>query len=190
MQMKRPSVSITLRILGLILVFGCLGLLIFLRSSISQPIGLITDTSQYPEILEGYEGSVLIQHFPKTIPPEAQHVNLEYVPRIMQGGSHFQLKFNLPNTEIGDLYQEFAAMAIHKFSGGDSSIHSSLPNGIPTTYFYTSDTDNSTFPNSYEILVLQAVAAGSSEAEWNHGYSYGVAIDIGASEIVYWNEYW
>ncbi len=60
---------------------------------------------------------------------------------------------------------------------------------MPTTFFYTSDAQDS-FPTTYEILVLDAENKGTPGFKWNHGDSYGVAIDSSASEIVYWAEAW
>ena len=74
--------------------------------------------------------------------------------------------------------------------GGDRSDHSNMEGGVPTTYFYTSGTDETSFPDDYEILVLNAEPGGTPDFQWNHGYSYGVAISLKESEIVYWTEYW
>lgn len=57
-------------------------------------------------------------------------------------------------------------------------------------FFYTGDASEDSFPSSYEILVLDAEDKGTPGFKWNHGNSYGVAIDSSASEIVYWAEQW
>ena len=43
---------------------------------------------------------------------------------------------------------------------------------------------------NYEILVLKAEDQSQPGSKWNHGNSYGVAIDVASSEIVYWTEKW
>jgi hypothetical protein len=96
----------------------------------------------------------------------------------------------LPADKIGDLYTQFNQLAVHRYIGGDSNIHANSSDGVPTTFFRTSDNHVSTFPITYEILVLGAEPYKDSGFKWNHGTSYGVAIDKSASEIVYWLEDW
>ncbi len=74
--------------------------------------------------------------------------------------------------------------------GGDKYSNIDTPDGVPTTSFFTSDSDDRSFPATYEILVLEAKPQGNPEFKWNHGYSYGVAIESSASEIIYWAEDW
>ena len=61
---------------------------------------------------------------------------------------------------------------------------------VPTTFLYSKDLQAQTFPSTYEILVLNANNRGTSDFSWNHGDSYGVAINKMTSEIVYWVEEW
>jgi hypothetical protein len=178
------GIAITLVVL---LILGCLALRLLLPAS--GPLGQTTDISCYAEIRDSFEGSILIQHFPEVIPSDATEVKLEYLPRLMQGGSHFQLRLKLPSNQIEGLYSHFDAIAKLRCMGCET-IHDTRLVEVPTTFFYTSDTDDVSFPESYEILVLDAQPGGSPEFEWNHGHSYGVAIDISASEAVYWFEYW
>lgn len=173
--------------LAVLVALACLGLQLLCR--VSGPPGQITDVTRYAEIRDSFEGSVLVEHFPDTIPSTATETNLDYLPRLMQGGSHFQLRLTLPPEQIRDLYSHFDAIAEYRYMGG-ASPHNTLTDKIPATRFHTSGTDDTSFPDSYGILVLGAEAGGSSEFKWNHGHSYGVAIDISTSEIVYWFEYW
>jgi hypothetical protein len=172
----------------LLLIVGCLGLWALARTS-GLP-GHITDVARYSEIHKGFEGSALVRHFPEAIPADATNMRLDYLPRLMQGGCHLQLRLELPLKQVVDLRAHFVAIAKHQFHGGDTNDHANLSEGVPTTFFYTSGTDDRSFPSTYEIFVLDAQPGGSSEFEWNHGQSYGVAIDVSASEIVYWLEYW
>jgi PBP1b-binding outer membrane lipoprotein LpoB len=41
---------------------------------LSRKIPQITDVNRYSEILDSFENSPLVEHFPKTIPPEATRV--------------------------------------------------------------------------------------------------------------------
>ena len=176
--------AITLAVLA---ALACLVLQLLCR--VAGPPGQITDVTRYAEIRDSFEGSVLVQHFPDAIFSTATETKLDYLPRLMQGGSHFRLRLTLPPEQIRDLYLHFDAIAAYRYMGG-AAPHNTLADKIPATRFYTSATDDTSFPDSYEILVLGAEPGGSSEFAWNHGHSYGVAIDVSASEIVYWFEYW
>lgn len=150
----------------------------------------VTDVTQYKEIREQMGDSELTHHFPLSIPENAKNVQFEYLPKFLQGGGHFQLRMELPQSEINELIAKFQPQAKYKFIGGDRSDHSNMEGGVPTTYFYTSGTDEYSFDDSYEILVLNAEAGGTPDFQWNHGYSYGVVISLEKSEIIYWAEYW
>jgi len=150
----------------------------------------ITDISQYNEILEQMGDSELTRHFPLSIPESAEVVKFEYIPKFLQGGEHFQLRMKLPQSGISDLQEEYRSKAKFTFIGGQTNDHQNMPGGVPTTFFYTNDTKNDSFPDDYEILVLNAEPKATSDPIWNHGFSYGVAISQEKSEIVYWSEYW
>jgi hypothetical protein len=150
----------------------------------------ITDISRYNEILEQMGDSDLTRHFPMSIPESAEAVKFEYIPKILQGGEHFQLRMRLPHSEINNLQEEYSSQAKFKFIGGNTNDHENSPGGVPTTFFYTSGTGDQSFPDDYEIFVLNAEPLATFDPKWNHGFSYGVAISQEKSEIVYWSEYW
>lgn len=153
-------------------------------------IGQITDITRYLEIREEMGDSELAHHFPKSIPEYAQNVKFEYVPGFLQGGEIFQLRMKLPEDEIDSLYKEFRLKATHIFIGGETNDHANTTDGVPTTFFYTSDTEDQSFPDDYEIMVINAEPEGTPKFKWNHGVSYGVAISTEKSDIVYWLESW
>jgi hypothetical protein len=153
-------------------------------------IGQITDITRYTEIRKEMGDSELARHFPTSIPENAQNVKFEYTPGFLQGGETFQLRMKLPDDEIDNLYKEFRHESTHIFIGGETNDHANAPGGIPTTFFYTGDTEYQSFPDDYEIMVLNAKPEGTPKFQWNHGFSYGVAISQQKSEIVYWSEYW
>ncbi|MBR8833025.1 MAG: hypothetical protein DSM106950_03015 [Stigonema ocellatum SAG 48.90 = DSM 106950] len=184
------TVAIALLFLG---SFGIIGGAFFLRkasSSISENQE-ITDTSRYGEIRNVFwSNQTQIKHFPTNIPTDASEVHIAYSPAFSQGGSFFQLRLKQPPEKIKKLLLQYSDISQHKYRGGNTNDHVNLPNGVPTTFFYTGDSKEDSFPPSYEILVLDAHHRGSSNFRWNHGDSYGVAIDSSASEIVYWAEAW
>lgn len=79
------------------------------------------------------------------------------------------------------------------FIGGDRHDHLSVSNGMPTTYFMTSGSDDDSFPQDYEVMIFDPIYPESERPEgfyWNHGKSHGVAISTNRNEIVYWAESW
>ncbi|MEA5551970.1 hypothetical protein VB713_13545 [Anabaena cylindrica UHCC 0172] len=152
---------------------------------------IITDASRYHEIRnQNWSDIESIKHFPLKIPADAKAVQMAYSPGLMQGSSFLQIRFQQPHEQIQKLLSKYSKIALHQYRGGDTNNHSGQPNGVPTTFFYTGKSGTEAFPNTYEILVLKAQAQGQPGFKWNHGNSYGVAIDSSASEIVYWVEKW
>ena len=151
----------------------------------------ITDTSRYEEIRSStWSHQELVKHFPAVIPDYAANTRFIYYPGNLQGGSFLQLKMKLPQTKIEKLLAQYRNRSQRKYQGGNTNDHLNQKNGVPTTFFHTSDNEAESFPPSYEILVLGAHDRGNSSFKWNHGDSYGVAIDKYTSEIVYWAEVW
>lgn len=149
-----------------------------------------TDLAEYYELSSEFGDSELTRHFPVPIPENATNIRYESLPQFMQGGGHLQLRFNLPPSEIEELLMEYRGQAQYTFIGGARGDHQTEAGGVPTTNFYTNETDSLSFPDDYEILVLDAEPGGQPGHEWNHGYSYGVIISLERSEIIYWVEYW
>ncbi|AFZ59089.1 hypothetical protein H6G54_23280 [Anabaena cylindrica FACHB-243] len=160
-------------------------------ASKTETAQIITDASRYPEIRnQNWSDIEPIKHFPLTIPDDAKAVRMAYSLGLMQGSSFLQIRFQQPPEQIQKLLSKYSKIASHQYQGGDTNDHSQQANGVPTTFFYTGESKTEAFPNTYEILVLKAQAQGQPGFKWNHGKSYGVAIDSSASEIVYWLEKW
>lgn len=192
--MKRsPLVQVAMIVLLSLGSLGIVGGSFFLKKAFSgtnEP-EIITDTSRYEEIRSQlWSANNEIKHFPQNIPTGDKSVRIAYSPGFLQGGSYFQVRLKQSPEKIQKLLSQYRNIAKHKYRGGNTNDHTNLPNGVPTTFFYTSDYAVESFPASYEILVLDAQDRGSPGFKWNHGNSYGVAIDSSASEIVYWAEIW
>ena len=165
----------------------------FIKQAFSKDnkLGQITDPSRYEEIRRStWSHQELVKHFPTVIPSDAANTHFIYYPGSLQGGSFLQLKMKLPQTKINKLLAEYRNRSQRKYQGGNTNNHLNQKNGVPTTFFHTSGDETNSFPPSYEILVLGARDRANSRFKWNHGDSYGVAIDKYASEIVYWVEVW
>lgn len=172
---------------------GVVGGSFFLRKAFSSnsQSKIVTETSRYGEIRHRlWLSQDEIQHFPSEITADTQNVRIAYSPENSQTGGYFQARMKKSPTQIQKLLTQYRKLAKHKYKGGDTNNHANLPNGVPTTFFYTNDSETESFPPAYEILVLNAQDQGSPGFKWNHGNSYGVAIDSAASEIVYWAEKW
>lgn len=151
---------------------------------------IVTDTSRYKEIRDQlWSSQDEIKHFPTQVSAGVENMRLAYSPASSQTGSYFQVRLKKSPQQIQQLLSKYRKVAKHRYMGGDTNVHANLPNGVPTTFFYTSEAGES-FPPSYEILVLNAKDKGRPGFKWNHGDSYGVAINNSASEIIYWAEKW
>lgn len=174
-----------------VLIFGFVSLLL---ESFSQMTDEVIEVSRYEKILsENWNtNSNLVEHFPKDIPADAQNVKFSFFPGFMQGGAYIQLRYSINNNQIDALSNQFASRKIASFYGGNVNDHLSSDENIHTTYFYTNDSNNYTFPTDYEIVVLKAESCDPEKCgfKWNHGESSGVAISKQRSEIVFWAESW
>jgi hypothetical protein len=152
---------------------------------------IITDISRYPEI-RNHKWSNLqqIEHFPLKIPDDAKFLSMAYSSGLIPGSGFFQIRLQHSPAEIQKLLSYYSKNAVKKYQGGDTNDHIKYPNGLPTTFFYTSQSQVEAFPNSYQILVLNAEDKSKGGFKWNRGNSYGVAIDSAAGEIIYWVEQW
>lgn len=190
-QNPSPLVKVMMIVL---LSFGSIGVVggsFFLKKafiSSNQP-EIVTDTSRYTEIRHQLLSSHNeIKHFPTEISTGVENMRLAYSPGSSQSGSYFQVRLKKSPQQIQQLLTQYRKQAKHKYRGGDTNVHANLPNGVPTTFFYTSESTTESFPPSYEILVLNAEDKGRPGFKWNHGDSSGVAIDSSTSEIIYWAE--
>ncbi len=178
------------------MAFGGIGLVgggFFLSraSDSSQENQIVNNVKSYREVRERWSNQALIKHFPTQIPADAKNVRFVYSPGSMQAGNILQLRLKQPQAKIAALLSEYKKVTKVKYRGGNSNEHVNKPNGVPTTFFHTSnDTTDNSFPFNYEILVLGVSDRGSKDFKWNHGNSYGVAINRQAEEIVYWVEEW
>lgn len=153
---------------------------------------IVVDNSNYQEIRHNtWSNQTQINHFPAIIPSVAKDVRVIFYPGSPEYGRIFQLRMKLSKQQIKKALNKYRNIAKHQYQGGDTNDHANQENGVPTTFLYTSDLQAESFPSTYEILVLNANNRGTSDDfSWNHGDSYGVAINNTTLEIVYWAEEW
>lgn len=179
-------------ILIILAVLGA-GFIYAINRSLDEALKTVTDPSRYSEIRAVFDHSSIIQHFPPQIPSDAQNVSLYYQPGFLQGGAIFQLRMTLPPAKLKQIESEFLKQGKRKYIPGgknNSPISETTPQGMNVRYeyqLYAGEATSNKFPNNYKILVFEDTR-GAPKYDWNHPDLYGVAIDISASEIVYWVE--
>ncbi len=177
-----------------LLVLGHWGAVTLAIEALNSATAEVTDAGEYASVLDEYwsSNSDLVSHFPRPIPSEARDVRFSFQPGFLQGGTHVQLRFSVPEQEISDLYEHFAAIRTKSFHGGDWGEHANAKDGMPTTWFHTGDSQDRSFPADYEVMILDPLLTEQERAtgSWNHGRSHGVAISRERGEIVYWAEDW
>jgi hypothetical protein len=148
--MKRSHfVQIAMIVLFCLGSLGVIGGSFFLRKAFSNTTysELITDTSRYREIRNQlWPGNDQVKHFPNEIPTDAKNVRIAYSPGFLQGGSYFQVRLKQSPQKIQKLLSQYKSIAKHEYRGGNTNDHTNQPNGVPTTFFYTSDSSADSFP--------------------------------------------
>lgn len=105
----------------------------------NNAVKTIQDTSRYQEIRHKlWLNQNQVRHFPTKIPANALNVRLAYSRGVLQGHNNnfFQLRLKLPEQEIKNLHNQYKLIAKHRYIGGNTNVHSNLPNGVPTTFLY------------------------------------------------------
>lgn len=195
----KKSNQITLLIALILVLITCAGISFWFfiefkavgRSS--ETNWIITDLSQYAEVRrEWRHNQALIAHFPQQIPIVATDAHLMYSPPFIQKGANLQLRFKLPPAEIKRLLAEYGKIAIQKYEGQEEGTAQYMRKGyLPLPLFHVNDDPLGVIlPKDYVIIVLGAEPQGEPDFVWNHGYTYGVAINETISEILYWAEDW
>jgi hypothetical protein len=161
-----------------------------------KPPAVETDRKKYEAIVSGWDSTGLVQHFPRAIPTNAKSSAFAALPGYLQGGAWIQLRAELPADEVQKIYDEARQISRQHHDGGNATTHTSgspdeIMKRLPSTYFYTSGSEDETFPSDYRVFIFDARSYGTdSSFEWNHGTSRGVAVSLKRNEVVYWAESW
>jgi hypothetical protein len=189
LSIVKISTTVILFLAGCSIVIG--SFLIKKSFSNNRESEIVTDVNCYAEIRNHtWSDMNIIRYFPANIPKDARNIHMAYSAGKVFGNSFIQVRLQEPKDKIQKLLTDYRKSSQHRYYGGDTNKHSNQVNGVPTTFFYTNDSNSITFPKSYEILVLGTDNQGKATFKWNHGDSYGVAIDPSSAEIVYWAEKW
>jgi hypothetical protein len=171
------------------------GLIYIINRDFDEALKPVTDPSQYGKILAKFENSLTVKHFPLKVPASAKNVRLYYLPGFLQGGTILELRMKLAPEKIKSIEAEFIKKAKIKYIPGaknNSPTEEDNPTEMKVKYNYKSYTgalNGENFPSNYKLLVLEDTR-GAPKYDWNHPDVYGLAIDLTASEVVYWLDDW
>lgn len=169
-----------------------LGLLIIASfGGISWP-PVETSPKRYPKLLKKWQEMGLADHFPQTIPPEADSLKLSAFPGFLQGGAWLQIRMALPPSVVERVFGDASRQAKAFYDGGNSTtLVNRETDGLWGTSFYTSGLESSVFPEDYRIFVFDARPHQPGEVHpWNHGTSRGVVISKKRNEVIYYADSW
>ncbi len=157
---------------------------VFVGNSFMASMMPMRDVNQYEAIVHeaivhGY-GHELTEHFPPHIPSNAREVKFYYEPGFLQGGSLLQLRCKLPADEIATLRDRYLPLAKRVYSGS----------AIPITSFYNEKQIPGDLPQDFQILILGGKPYKTNPVDWNHGYTYGLAISTQRQEVIYYADEW
>ena len=154
----------------------------------------VDDVARYEAVLGdlGHPNERLVAHFPVHIPENATQVMFYYLPAFLQGGANLQLRCKLPSSEVDSVLQRYLATAQQvQNSRGDVIEAKGDYHPLPTPSFRNEDDSGfAPLPEGFLVLVLDAKPYRTDPVDWNHGYSYGVAVSTERQEVIYWAEYW
>jgi hypothetical protein len=180
------------RVRAVIPVSVTLALLIALISSLgylfSWGISPVMTTASYGSILES--GKNLTSHFPREIPNSAKNVRLYYSPRFLQGGSHFEIRYETSPAELEALVKKYGAKALAVYDGSPDLFHyANETKGYPTAEFRDeSNTGQAPLPSDFKVMVLESKPP--ADVSGNHDYSSGIAVSMKRLEVIYWADRW
>ena len=168
-------------ILSCFLLVGCFG-----------PPNVDTSARRYPALLSEWKPLGLVDHFPDPLPPSASRIRFSSFPGFLQGGAWIQVRMELPEREVKNIFDDAAEHARQHHDGGNSmTLLNERPDGLCSASFHTSDSNESAFPADYRVFIFDAKPyRPGSESAWNHGTSKGIAVSLQRKEVVYWAERW
>ena len=173
-------VGIVVAVLVAIAVALCAAVVV-MYIGMSTSTATVTKVSAYPDVLEEWTSTGLVDHFPRTIPANATNVSLVAYPGAMQGSGFFQLRETLPLGDVQAILAETKASAIRSCPG-------QCPTGVEEPEFWhvpsliEPDESEHQYPPDFVIYALE------TNGDWNHPSGKGVAISTARSEVVYWAE--
>ena len=145
----------------------------------------VTDIDKFERVLrlKNHGENMRISHFPKEIPVNTQNIEFFYSPAFLQGGEHMFLKYEISSQYIEQLAEEYSSIA--QWSGPSDNL--TIQNyGIDDRSFYFIGYDQ--LPEGFTVYVLDSEPYKTGD--WNHGYSYGLAVSTSQGIVIYFSLTW
>ncbi len=170
-------------------------ILIGLQLSLSGCFNLLdfeNDIDEYEHVLSEWKQTGLINHFPQKIPEHSNIVKFSSFPGFLQGGGWVQLRLELHSNEIEQAYAGAMKRSRQYHDGGGLyTMVNRQKDGLASSNFHTSGTNDREFPKDYRVFIFEAKPYKTGSAfDWNHGKSMGIAVSKNRNEVVYWAENW
>ncbi len=158
-----------------------------------SPPDIEMDINKYSSEISQWKSSGLINHFPISLPIFAKNIKLSSFQGYLQGGAWIQVRMELPEDKVKELY-EYASKRAKQYhnGGGYLSLTDKRKDGLGSANFHTSDNKETEFSMDYRIFIFGARAYKIVEKEynWNHGTSKGMVISLEKNEVIFYAETW
>ncbi len=139
-----------------------------------------TRIDAYPGVLKDWAETGMVDHFPRTIPPQARNVSLSAYPGMLQGSGSFQLRMTLPAAEVAAIDERMKSRAVRRCPP-------QCTDGIEDPEFWVvpyleagQKDDTVSFERDFVVYALY------TDGDWNHPTGKGVAVSVKRNEVVYW----
>lgn len=182
--------------LAILISVGLAGILWF-GLSFHRSLQPVREVSRYAEVLSKYrvpEISGRMAHFPEVLPTDASDVEFYHRPGFLQGADEMEVSFRLPKEQIEEMRALYGERATLRLINGDWKTREGGSNNLPIPRFETiSRTDGLLGLERFDVFEFGEVYPVENQSEgfyWNHGKSYGVAIEKNGRKIVYWSVAW
>jgi hypothetical protein len=141
-----------------------------------------TSIKQYEDVMENWAPTGVVDHFPRLPPASSEDVAFSSFPTFMQGGGWVQLRVSVPELEI---------LAIEAYCRARTTKRRAFTEEPPDPDCHVLAEAGYGFPEDFEVFLFdgEPYKEGSS-LDWNHGWTYGMALSKKRRQMVYWAESW
>lgn len=155
---------------------------------ISDMTTSVHNPNQYQKIMRLYDRNhESLAFFPKEIPQNVKNVRFYEIPQFLQGGSKILLMYQTSDAEIQRYEKQFSEKAKCIYQG-EKQI-SGDPNADVWKFCVCEDEIGvHGLSNDFKCYILDSKS--TKPYDWNHGYTYGVAISEEKSQILFYREVW
>ncbi len=160
-----------------LLVFLIYGFISFVFEGIHNAITPVTHIGQYKNVLADWKRSVpdIVEHFPETIPAEAQDVRFYFFPGCFQADSFILLGFQVSEDHFQEYKNQFSPMVTKIHRGEDWLRVLSIYNQTERAELFK------------DFVVMQFDK--DPNRIYEHGKEHGVAINDKINGIIFWAEW-